>query len=130
VKFINETGNRYDVIYLDAYLKPSADTNSTGAPLAMRVAQFYATVRSRLNPGGMVSVNVNRHAGDGEDLRNLRDAFPQNYVFPLTGEYAVLGSTEAHRVEPAELERRGRELDQRFNAPRISFYEVARYLQR
>jgi spermidine synthase len=32
LKFLTETRNRYDVIYLDAFLKPAAGTDATGAP--------------------------------------------------------------------------------------------------
>ena len=130
LKYLTETRNNYDVIYLDAFLKPSAATDVTGAPLDQRARQFYKTLQTKLNPGGLVAFTANRHAGDAEDLRDLSAAFAQTYVFPLSHEYVVLGSTDAARVANAELERRGRELDRRFNAPGISFHAVSEFLQR
>jgi len=130
LKFLADTRNRYDVIYIDAFLKPSAATDATGAPLDQRHRQFYKSLQTKLNPRGLVAFNVNRHARDAEDLRNIRDAFAQTYVFPIPGEYVVIGSTDATRVAYAELEARGRELDRRLNAPGISFHAVSQFLQR
>jgi len=130
LKYLAETRNTYDVIYLDAFLKPSAATDATGAPLDQRHRQFYKALQARLNPGGMAAFNVNRHAGAMDDVRNIRDAFAQAYVFPLSGEIVVLGSTDATRVDRAELERRGAELDLRFKAKGISFREVSQFLER
>jgi len=130
LKFLTETSNKYDVIYLDAFLKPSAATDATGAPLDQRTRQFYKALQTKLNPGGLVAFNVNRHARDAEDLRNISAAFAQTYVFPLSHEYVVLGSTDAPRIADAELERRGRELDRQFNVPGISFHAVSKFLQR
>jgi len=130
LKFLAETPNKYDVIYLDAFLQPSADTDATGAPLNLRAWKFYKAMQTKLNPGGLVAINVNRHAGDMQDLRNISAAFAQTYVFPLQHEYVVLGSIDATRVDFAEMEKRGRELDRRFNAPGISFHAVSQFLQR
>jgi len=130
VKFINESRTSYDVIYLDAFLKPSAATDATGAPLNQRTRQFYKALQTKLKPGGLAAFNVNAHAGDAEDLANIRAAFPQAYVFPIPGAHVVLASTDSNRVAHDELERRGRELDRRFNAPGISFHAVSQFLQR
>ena len=130
LKFLARTGNRYDVIYIDAFLKPSAGTDSTGAPLSLRTRQFYKAMQTKLKPGGLVAFNLNRHARLDEDVRNIGEAFPQAYVFPLSTEAVVLGSIDAQRVGGTELERRGRELDRRFNASSISFHEMSLRLQR
>ncbi len=130
LKFLADTRKKYDVIYIDAFLKPSAATDATGAPLAQRHRQFYKSLQTKLNPRGLVAFNVNRHARDTEDIRNIRDAFAQTYVFPIPHVYVVIGSTDTTRVAYADLEERGRELDRRFNAPGISFREVSQFLQR
>jgi spermidine synthase len=130
LKFINETRNKYDVIYLDAFLKPSADTDATGAPLNQRAIEFYKAVQSRLNPGGLMAINLNRHADDAKDLRTINTAFAQTYVFLLQHHYVALGSMDASRISHAEMEKRGRELDLRFNVPGISFHAVSQFLQR
>lgn len=125
--FLSETGNQYDVIYLDAFLKPSADTDSTGAPRNMHTRQFYKAMQSKLKAGGVVAFNFNAHASLAEDVRNVGDAFPQAYVFPLVqfGGAVVLGSIDPRRVDGAELQQRGRELDRRFDAPRMRYHDMA-----
>ena len=60
----------YDVIYMDAFLKPSADTDGTGAPLALRTQQFYKQLQEKLKPGGVVAFNLNPHADlDADEAR-------------------------------------------------------------
>ena len=43
LKFIAEAEKQYDVIYLDAFLKPSADTDSTGVPLSAADAGSFTS---------------------------------------------------------------------------------------
>ena len=134
LKFLAETGQKYDVIYVDAFLKPAADTDATGAPLNLRTQKFYKVMQSRLNRDGLVAFNLNPHSDLTGDLRNIEEVFPQTYVFPMSeaalGGAVVLGSTDAQRVDRAELARRGRELDRRLSAPSISFYDMSRRLRR
>lgn len=131
LKFIAETDKKYDAIYMDAFLKPSADTDGTGAPLALRTQQFYQQLQQRLKPGGVVAFNLNPHPQLNDDVRAIAQAFPQTYMFPLS-RYAgavVLASTASKRVEPRELVVRGRELDRRFRST-LRFQELAARVQR
>lgn len=129
LKFFSETDRKYDVIYMDAFLKPSADTDATGAPLRLRTHQFYRTMQKKLNPGGLVVFNLNVHAGIEGDVRNIKETFPQTYVFPILNEYVVLGSTDATRVTKFELERRAQELDRQINSPSKSFRQMSQRLR-
>lgn len=127
-----QSPDNFASVALLAGLAPAwpAAAGATGAPQNLRTRQFYKALQTKLNPGELVAFNVNRHGRDAEDVRNIRDAFVQAYVFPLPHEIVVLGSTDAVRVAGAELGRRGRELDRRFNAPGISFHAVSTFLQR
>jgi len=129
-KYIAETPKQYDAIYMDAFLKPSADTDGTGAPLALRTRQFYKQLQQKLKPGGVVAFNLNPHPRLNDDVRAIEEAFPQVYVFPLTqyGGAVVLASTEPARVKPAEFVRRGQALDRRFRST-VRFQEMARRVQ-
>ena len=131
LKYLVEAEKKYDVIYMDAFLKPSADTDDTGAPLALRTRRFYEQVQQKLKPGGAVAFNLNPHVNLAADLQTIAEAVPQSYVFPLSrglGAVAV-GSTESERVPAGELVRRGRALDGRFDTT-LSFYDLARRLRR
>jgi spermidine synthase len=121
----------YDVIYMDAFLKPSAATDETGAPLALRTQQFYKELQQKLKPGGVVAFNLNPHAELETDIRELTEAFPQLYIFPMsqfTGVVAI-GATDEERVEPVDLARRGRDLNRRFKSS-LDFQEMPRRLKR
>ena len=128
LKFLAQTSNKYDVIYLDAFLKPSEDTDATGAPLALRTRQFYRQVQSALNPDGLVAFNLNLHDGVVADLRDIILSFPQTYMFPLDYEVVAIGSTRAVRASDADLEREARKLDEQLNEPALSFRVMAQHL--
>ena len=129
LKYLAETARKYDVIYLDAFLKPSSDTDGTGAPLSLRTQQFYTAMQTRLAPGGVVAFNLNHHTGLDEDMRNIAAAFPQAYAFRLADEAVVLGATDPRRVAGAEFERRGAELNARLKPSSMSFRDMAQRLR-
>ena len=132
LKFIADAEDQtYDVIYMDAFLKPSAATDGTGAPLALRTQQFYKQLQQKLKPGGVVAFNLNPHAELEADIRELTEAFPQLYIFPMSQFNGVvaIGATDKERVEPVDLVRRGRELNRRFKSS-LDFQEMPRRLKR
>jgi spermidine synthase len=131
-KFIADAEDRtYDVIYMDAFLKPSAATDETGAPLALRTQQFYKQLQQKLKPGGVVAFNLNPHAELEADIRELAEAFSQLYVFPMSQHNGVvaIGSLDKKRIESIELTRRGRDLNRRFKSS-LDFQEMSRRLKR
>ena len=54
--FIRQPGPRYDAIVVDAYRQPYI-------PFYLTTREFFAEVRSRLTPGGVVLVNVGPSPG-------------------------------------------------------------------
>jgi spermidine synthase len=128
--FLKKTKERYDVIYMDAFLKPAEDTDATGVPLRMKTGAFLRNdVISRLKPNGVVTWNLNAHPKMQEDLEIIRNSFPQTYRFvvPGTANVIVVGSTGTYRIDQKQCERVGKEVDQRFNAD-FSFEALARHL--
>jgi spermidine synthase len=85
----------YDIVYMDAFLKPSEDTDSTGVPLRLKTLEFYAQIRGRLRPGGVVVFNINHHAGLGEDIGTIDEAFGRIWSIqvPNRGNVVVVAST-------------------------------------
>jgi spermidine synthase len=126
-KFIADAKKPYDVIYMDAFLKPSTDTDGTGAPLALRTRHFYEQLQTKLKPGGNVVFNLNPHPRLMDDVKAIAEAFPQTYVFPLSqfGGAVVVASTAKERVDANALIRKGKELDRRFKTD-LSFQGMAR----
>jgi spermidine synthase len=111
--FILRSHELYDVIYLDAFLAESGGTDSTGVPLELRTLEFFGQVRQRLRPEGLVVSNIHERPSTPSDIKTLGTGFPSVYVFPVpdTGNIIVVSSLSPRRVDRAELERRGRELD-------------------
>ncbi len=129
-RYVRETGERYDAIYLDTFLKPSPDTDSTGKPLKVKTLDFYKDLQARLSPGGVVAFNLNRHDDLNEDLQTIREAFPHVYVFRVDfGNIIVLGATSPRRVDQATLRARAAELDRRLTT-NFSFQAMLRLMAR
>lgn len=126
---LKKTDSQYDVIYMDAFLKPSADTDSTGVPLRLKTVRFYKDVQKKLKPDGLVVFNINPHEKLAEDVNTVRDAFAQTYVFSLPNSdgLVVVGSLSSKRVPRPALLTAAKELDRRFKTS-FSFREMAERL--
>jgi spermidine synthase len=72
--FLERTHDRFDLILVDAYKQPYV-------PFYLATQQFFRLVRSRLQPGGIVALNVATVPGDqrlaGDIAGTLRTEFPQ-----------------------------------------------------
>ena len=47
-KYLTNTRHCYDVIYMDAFLKPSAETDVSGVPLRLKTVKFLKNIQKRL----------------------------------------------------------------------------------
>ena len=129
IKYLETTETKYDVIYLDAFLKPTTDTDVVGAPLRMKTQEFYKMMQSKLQPAGVVVFNLNLHKTTNADLAAVRNAFAQVYVFrTATANYVAVGTLTAARESAATLRSRAREADSRFKAS-FSFQELLKHLR-
>lgn len=130
-KYLRETPDKYDVVYMDAFLKPTGATDTTGVPLRLKTIEFYKGIQSKLSPGGLVVFNINPHDGIEADVKTISEAFPQTYSFylPNAGGLVVVGSMQSERLDPRELAARARTLDDRFK-PRYSYREMVGRLGR
>ncbi len=113
LEYLRRTPDRYDVIYMDAFLKPSDETDATGVPLRLKAVAFLRGLHQRLRPGGLVVFNLNYTSATREDIENIRAAFPSVDVFrvPGSGNLVVVGSLAERRPRNEELRDRGRDLD-------------------
>jgi spermidine synthase len=130
-KLLAETPEKYDVIYMDAFLKPSDDTDATGVPLKLKTEEFYRGVQAKLTSDGVMAFNVNGHRDLADDLEALRRAFGQSYVFDLPEKngVVVIGTLAAERVPYATLLERAGELGQRFRTG-YSYADMVRRLEK
>lgn len=113
--YLADTQTRYDVIYMDAFLKPSAGTDGTGVPARLKTLRFYKDVQGKLEADGLVVFNLNRHPAVTEDIKTIRNAFPQVYVFRVSEtNLVVIGSLADARAKAADLRSRALAADRRF----------------
>ena len=114
--FIRQTENFYDVIYMDVFLRPSDETDEAGASLRIKDVPFYAAMRERLTPDGVVAFNLLPHAERDADIDELRQTFPQVYVFGIEGElnWVAIATRDPRRLELSELREHASVLGGRF----------------
>lgn len=131
LKFLRNDGPRYDVIYMDAFLESSDSTDATGIPLHLKTMPFFARIQARLDPRGLVVFNLHQYRNHQEDVRAIRTAFPQAYVFrvPTRGNVIVAASMIETRLDQETLLLRAAELD-RNSLPGFSFQELIENLVR
>ena len=116
-KYFKSNKTRYDVIYMDAFLKPSEQTDATGQPLRLKTVEFYKGLREQLTPDGIVVINLNAHQGTNDDLATIRSVYPQAYTFRAsTPNIIVVCTWDKTRLAAAALHEKAKELDRRFKA--------------
>lgn len=129
LEYFAQNESKYDVIYMDAFLKPSESTDRSGAPLQLRTIEFYKQLQSRLTDGGSVIFNINPHPDMKQDIQTIAEAFPQFYIFklPKAEGFVVIGSMQTVRMKPEAMRTAGRVMDKRFKAG-FSFETLATHL--
>lgn len=131
LKYLADTEHRYDVIYMDAFLKPSELTDSTGAPLKLKTVDFYMSVQKKLTDAGVVVFNLNTHNQTRQDLATLRNAFGRIYTFrvPKALNLVVVATSNAKGIPTGQLLRQATVLDKQFKTE-FSFAQMVRNLTR
>ncbi len=116
LKFIEQITEPYDAIYMDAFLKPSAETDTTGRPLTLKTIEFYRRLQQILTDDGVVAFNINLHAEVQADIATLREAFPQLYLFRISSneEVVAIATRGSTRVPLSSLRRTARAADRQY----------------
>ncbi len=128
VNFISLPGKNYDVIYMDAFLKPSTETDSTGVANKFKAPTFLQRLKSRLKKNGIVVFNINNHEKMQDDIKTIQSEFPQVYFFQKNraGNLIVIGSTDSTRAPIDKLLSIGTDLDKNHKV-NFSFKDIAGY---
>jgi len=113
--YLERAAERYDLIFIDAHLHPSERTDSMGHPLSLKSEEFYRSIHSRLNPGGVVMFNVLVGSDERGYVASIRRAFAASDVYRPrgTGNVIVFAASRAPLADEAELRERARVLDRR-----------------
>jgi len=126
LRYVREVDTSYDVIYMDAFLKPSMSTDETGVPLQMKTVDFYREMQDKLADGGAVVFNLNFHKGIKEDFATIQEAFSNTHLFavPRSGNYVVVATKGQSSGNAATLRAMAKKVDPRFNRE----FSVARFI--
>lgn len=126
VEFVESTEDRYDLILMDAFLRPSSDTDPTGVPTRLKTLAFLGRLKRALSPGGVVAFNVNEHASVAEDILAVVAVFGDAAVYRSPpADNKVVIAVEGAMATDDELRARIGALDARFGGA-LSFADVLR----
>jgi spermidine synthase len=126
IAFVESTANRYDLILMDAFLRPSSDTDTTGVPTRLKTLAFLERLKNTLAPGGVVAFNVNEHESMAEDIAAVQATFGNVAIYrsPPSDNKVVIAVAGAMATDD-EIRARIAALDARF-AGALSFADVVR----
>jgi spermidine synthase len=95
VTFVESTTDRYDLILMDAFLRPSNDTDTTGVPTRLKTLEFLGRLKRTLAPGGVIAFNINEHATMADDIAAVATAFGRVAVYrcPPADNRVVIAAT-------------------------------------
>lgn len=107
-RFLADSERRWDLVFCDTYLGLSV-------PFHLTTVEFFRLVRSRLDEGGVVAVNVAAPIDQpftAALVATLRRVFPQLYAFdvPGVGNVVLVATLEEERLSEAELLERAKRL--------------------
>jgi spermidine synthase len=113
VEYVRRTGERYDLILMDAHLMPGAQTNATGLPLRLAAQAFLVNLRERLTPGGLAVFNLIEGPDTRASIGHIRDTFPTVDVYrsSAAGNVIVVALAGGGRPPGNALRERAQALD-------------------
>ncbi|MDP2055987.1 MAG: fused MFS/spermidine synthase [Acidobacteriota bacterium] len=124
VAFVESTVDRYDLILMDAFLRPSSGTDATGVPSGLKTLAFLGRLKQALAPGGVVAFNVNEHASMADDIAAVAAAFGHAVVYrcPPSDNKVVIATADGLAAD-ADVRARIEALDARFGGA-LSFTDL------
>jgi spermidine synthase len=123
VEFVKSTADRYDLTLMDAFLRPSGNTDTTGVPTRLKTLEFLGHLKQTLAPGGVVAFNINEHDGTADDLAAIAATFGQVAVYraPPSANKVVIAGEGTVTIDDARAGIGA--LDARFGGT-LSFAEI------
>ena len=101
--FLAHSGNRYDVVALDAYRPPYI-------PFHLTTREFFAQVRSHLADDGVLAMNIGHTGVDRSLVKDLADTvhtiFPSVYVIDAPEDYNSLLVASVQPTDPEAVRAR------------------------
>ncbi|MEM7012701.1 MAG: fused MFS/spermidine synthase [Verrucomicrobiota bacterium] len=128
--YLKEPHGPYDVIYMDAFLRPRADSELEEIPQRLKTAEFIREITERLKPDGLVAFNlIEWEQTTPDDLAAIDSVFPAVYRFsvPGRGNLVVIGSMTGDMLSRDDLAKRAADLaDSGIDLPFAEFADSLR----
>ncbi|MCB9568891.1 MAG: hypothetical protein H6710_17035 [Myxococcales bacterium] len=98
IAWIGGADRSYDLIYVDAFLEPSAEgTDNAGVPRGLRQRAILEAIAARLAPDGVVAFNLHFRSGYREHVEAIAEVLPSLMMIK------VKGSTQRHVLARREV---------------------------
>ncbi len=128
--YLEERHGPYDVIYMDAFLKPPADSNLETLTDRLKTANFLKGLDKQLKRRGIVAFNLIEGPATENDLAAIRLAFPTVHLFgvPKTRNLIAIAQMTENPLGKEALHDRAAELDETLDVG-LSFSAMAQHLR-
>jgi len=94
--FLRGTDQTYDVMWVDAFTRHMI-------PFHLTTVEFFSTLRTHLNPDGVVAVNLASSGEEGDMARAAAVAQTMKRVFPVLETFAVKGPWKTGQTKAENL---------------------------
>jgi spermidine synthase len=123
--YLQKTNDKYEIIFMDAFLKPSKTTDETGISYKLKEKEFYTTLKNHLLKNGMVVFNINQYANFEKDIQSIRENFSHLYLVNRkeSGNFIGIASTDPNKISKKEMQIMAEWIDSDRN-PNYSFREL------
>ena len=115
------------MIYLDAFVKPSTETDGAGVPRRLKTRGFFRLLHDNLHAEGLAVFNLNFNDEMEDDISTMKEVF--SYVtllqVPSRRSCVAIAVKSGARPDNSVLQQRADELDSQFQAT-FSFSDVLR----
>jgi spermidine synthase len=126
--FISKTPKKYNIIFMDAFLKPSSETDSTGIAKKFKEKEFYKNLKSKLKENGLVVFNINSNETLSEDIEKIREEFNHIYKFQKnqSGNLIVIASMNKEKISKDAILKKAKLFDEQKKA-NFSYIDISSY---
>ena len=123
--YLNRVNDLYEIIFMDAFLKPSKTTDETGISFKLKEKNFYNSLKNHLTKNGMVVFNINQHLDFQKDIHSIQENFENLYIVnrKSSGNYIVIASTNPTKISNLDMESMAQWIDLD-RSPNYSFREL------
>ncbi len=123
--FLKKDTEKYDIIFMDAFLKPSKTTDETGISYKFKENSFYENLKQHLTEEGIVVFNINHYLNFEKDIKSINENFKNLYIINRkgSGNYIIIASTQKNKLSKEDLNSMAGWIDKDRN-PNYSFVEM------